>query len=214
MSYSKKTVYHLIPDGSYKVIRNCAKCGGQSTYVNTNNFRVNANGSQLDVWLIYQCEKCKHTYNLTIYERIKMSNISKEEYGRFLANDLILATEYGNRKELFTKNKAEIDLEQIGYHITVDNDQTLKSDGSSVENQAFTHGKIVSLTKFVGCGTMESIIIQNHYQLKIRTDKVLAEILHMSRSRINTMIDEGKISAVSKYVSQEMEIFCSEGSAK
>jgi hypothetical protein len=92
----------------YKILRKCGKCGCKKNYINTKRFRVNANGNRVDIWLIYQCEKCKHTYNLPIYERIRPSAIEKDEYERFLANDEELAEIYGKDKSIFAKNKAEI----------------------------------------------------------------------------------------------------------
>ena len=75
MSYLKKIEYEIIPKESFMVIRNCSGCGRKSYFKNTKRFRVNANGNKLDVWLIYQCEKCRHTLNLTIYERQKASSV-------------------------------------------------------------------------------------------------------------------------------------------
>jgi hypothetical protein len=141
---------------------------------------VNANGNQLDVWIIYQCEKCKHTYNLTIYERIKSSDLNKEEYQRFLSNDQGLATEYGKKKELFAKNKCEIDLEQISYQLALINDQPMNSEG-----------------KF---------IIRNPCEIKVRTDKILSEILHIARSSIKTLIEREHLSTLPKYISRETEV--------
>ncbi len=76
-------------------------------FVNTGKFRVNANGSRVDVWLIYQCEKCKHSLNLTVYERVRPSRISDEEYRLFLENDETLAVKYGNDKEFLKRNRVE-----------------------------------------------------------------------------------------------------------
>ena len=90
MSYLKKIEYEIVLDKSFKVVRNCSGCGMKTNYINTKRFRVNANGSKLDVWLIYQCEKCKHTYNLTIYERQKTISIPKEEYKQYTYGEEIL----------------------------------------------------------------------------------------------------------------------------
>lgn len=103
MSYSKKIEYEVVPEGSCSVIRNCSGCGRKALFQNTKKFRVNANGNKLDVWLIYQCEKCRHTWNLAIYERQRMSAISAEEYQRFLQNDRELAEQYGRNFQLFRK---------------------------------------------------------------------------------------------------------------
>lgn len=95
MSYLHTIEYTLQPVKSYVVIHNCSGCGSKSSFINTNRFRVNANGNKLDVWLIYQCSKCKHTLNVAIYERIKSSAVSKEEYVKFLQNDEKFAQNYG-----------------------------------------------------------------------------------------------------------------------
>ena len=115
MSYLKKTEYEIVLKDSFWVIRNCPKCGRKTYFKNTKKFRVNANGNRLDVWLIYQCEECKHTLNISIYERQKVSSIPKEEYECFLNNDEQFAEMYGKNVQLFRKNKADIDFEKINY---------------------------------------------------------------------------------------------------
>lgn len=179
MCYSNKIEYKIIPKGSYKVIRNCAKCGCKSYFINTNKFRINANGNQLDVWLIYQCEECKHTFNLTIYERKRPSEINNNEYIRILANDIDLATEYGNKKEIFARNKSEIDLESLQYQI---------------------------IQSFDGSHQSEEIIIRNPYELKLRTDRVLADIFKITRSMVKSLIAEKKLLDIPKYLSREIQI--------
>lgn len=108
MSYLNKNEYSTISNESFKVIRKCSGCGKKSIFINSNKFRVNANGNRIDVWLIYHCRKCKHTYNLTIYERLRKDALSFELYTGFMENDEKLTKTYGTDKSLFVKNKAEI----------------------------------------------------------------------------------------------------------
>ncbi len=115
MSYLKKIEYEIIPKDSFWVIRSCSKCGRKTHFKNTKKFRVNANGNKLDIWLIYQCEECKHTLNLAIYERQKVSSIPKEEYQSFLDNNERLTERYGKNMQLFRKNKADIDFDRIKF---------------------------------------------------------------------------------------------------
>lgn len=151
--------YMLLPEEAYRILRNCPKCGSGSSFISTNNFRVNANGNRIDVWLIYQCEKCRHTYNLTIYERMKPSFLARDEYQAFLENDKELALKYGMNKGIFEANRAQIDATNIPYSL-----KKLKEE----EKPEF--------------------VIKNPYGLKIRTDKLLAEVLEISRSAAKELL--------------------------
>lgn len=92
---------------SRKVYHRCGGCGRKQEFLNSGKFRVNANGNRVDVWLIYRCKKCKHSWNLTIYERVKPSKIAPSDYELFMENDYEFALEYGNNIEFLKKNHAE-----------------------------------------------------------------------------------------------------------
>lgn len=77
MSYLKKLEYEIVLKDSFWIIRNCPQCGWKTYYKNTKKFRVNVNGNKLDVWLIYQCEECKHTLNITMFRQKPLSELSK-----------------------------------------------------------------------------------------------------------------------------------------
>lgn len=171
MSYLKKIEYEIIPKDSFWVIRSCPKCGRKTHFKNTKKFRVNANGNKLDIWLIYQCEECKHTLNLAIYERQKVSTIPREEYRRFLDNDGQLAEKYGKNMQLFRKSKADIDVDRINYEF-VKLHETLESSD---------------------CGEQMVITINNPYQLKLRPEKQIAEVLGLSRSQVKNLLERGEI---------------------
>ena len=89
----------------YKIIHKCGRCGRKMTFISTRRFRVNANKNKLDVWLIYQCKKCRHTLNVPIYERISPQKIPKELYEKFLANDEELAIRCGADAALLKSKK-------------------------------------------------------------------------------------------------------------
>ncbi len=166
MSYLRKIGYSIIPEHSFNVIRNCSGCGRKAVFHNTNRFRVNANGNKLDVWLIYQCIKCKHTSNLTVYKRQNPESLLQQEYEKFLSNSQDLAFEYGTNSQFFAQNSAEVDWENIKY--------TIESQAISEEkDRAFQKGDL--------------IVISNSYMIKIRTDKIVSEILNLSRSRLKAM---------------------------
>lgn len=172
MSYLKKIEYEIVVNESFFVIRSCKGCGRKTHFKNTKKFRVNANGNRLDIWLIYQCEKCKHTFNLAIYEREKSSSITKEEYIRFLNNDEKLGETYGRNIQLFRKNKAVIDLERINYDL-------IKLHESIEKNNNLKEQIMIK--------------IYNPYELKIRPEKQISEVLGLSRSQIKKMIKQEEI---------------------
>lgn len=174
MSYFRKIEYEMIPGDSFSVIRGCAKCGRKTHFVNTGKFRVNANGNQLDVWLIYQCEECKHTLNLAIYERQKVSSIPRAEYQRFLDNDEELARMYGTDMQLFQKNGAEIDYERVSVAFV--------KKYEAEEND-----------KNVSFGNATLITIHNHCNLRFRAEKQIAMVLGLSRSRVKRMFETGEL---------------------
>lgn len=171
MSYVRKIEYEIIPEESFPVRRGCPGCGKKTLYRNTEKFRVNANGNRLDVWLIYQCEKCRHTLNLSIYERRGVSSIPGEEYGLFLDNDELLAREYGRDIQLFRRNKAEVDFEGLRYRLEIKRD----------------------VTETVNGGPQIRLSPHNPYGLKIRPERQIAEILGISGNQAKRMLREEEI---------------------
>ena len=73
---------------------------------------MNANGKQVDIWLIYRCKKCKHSWNLTIYERRRPSKIDPDEYELFIENDEALALKYGNDMNFLRKTMLNLNERQ------------------------------------------------------------------------------------------------------
>lgn len=169
MSYLRKIEWDIIPDNKPKVIRNCPKCGKRTLFLNTEKFRVNANKNLIDIWLIYQCSKCKSTWNMTLYERIKPRDINHEVYEKFLANDKELVDIYGFDISLHNRNKAELLWDSIGYHV---NSQELEF--SEKENE-------------------QEIKISCKYPIQLRVDKLLSQQLNVSRSQIKKFYQNGLI---------------------
>ncbi len=175
MSYQKTHEYEITPEESYSIIRNCSICGCKSVFVNTNNFRVNANGNRIDVWLIYQCSKCKHTYNLTIHERLKVDQFSSDHFRSLMNNEKELAKKYGTDKSFFVKNKAETDWNSVKYQIVNIKTRQLAAD----ESILFHSGDIIQ--------------IDNPCGLKVRNDKIIAELFHITRNTAKQLEETGHI---------------------
>lgn len=175
MSYIQRKIWEIVPLDSPAVIRNCPKCGEKTYYINSKKFRVNANGNCVDIWLIYNCEKCKSSWNFTIYERVKPKKINASHYKRFMDNDRLLAIEYGFDRQLHDKNKSEIESKNIEYKI----------EETDLEISIDTNSKIM-------------IEIQNKYALNMRIDRFLSEQLQISRTQIKQMHENGNIRCESE----------------
>ena len=191
MSYSRKIEYEIILKDSFRVIRSCPGCGRKTHFKNTKMFRINANGNKLDVWLIYQCEECKHTFNLAIYERRKVSSIPKEEYQQFLDNDQQLAEMYGKSMQLFRKNKADIDFDRPDYDRS--NFDRSNYGRSNVDRSNFDLVKLHETIENSESGEQILITISNPYGLKIRPEKQIAMVLGLSRSQVKSLLEKGEI---------------------
>lgn len=171
MSYVNKLEYKIVPTNTFKILRRCAGCGCKQIFLSKGNFRVNANGSRLDVWLIYGCEKCGYTYNLSIYERVKSDKIPKAQYQKFLMNDEKVIFRFGTDKSVFTKNRVEIAWDFIEYKII-----------PMKENKLEMEKKPLTIKVYNPCG------------IPVREDKVLANILQISRSKVTRLLNEGRLS--------------------
>ena len=90
-----------------RVFHRCGGCGKKQEFLNSGKFRVNANGNSVDVWLIYRCRKCKHSWNLTIVERTRPGRIPSELFEAFQANDAPTAAAYGRDVMFLKRNRAE-----------------------------------------------------------------------------------------------------------
>lgn len=180
MSYANdnRTIrWEVIPQNTPKVVRNCPKCGNGAKYINTRRFRVNANKRNLDVWLIYQCEACKSTWNMTIYERTSPGKLQPKEYEAFLANDIDLAESYGFDPMIQQRLKCVMDYSEVTYEI-------LKYEGPDGQ---------------LGRKIESDVLIEIHpsLPLPLALDAVLAEGLRESKSKIRRYEKEGAVLLLS-----------------
>lgn len=119
MNQKHRKKWVILPERLPAVLRRCPRCGQKTEFENSGKFRVNANGSLLDVWMIYRCARCEASWNLSVHERVEVSFLDRKEYEGFLNNDRSLIEMYGNNRAVFVKNKAEIVINSEDYKIQV-----------------------------------------------------------------------------------------------
>ncbi len=161
--------WELIPSSWPTVIRSCPKCGNAQAYTCSGNFRVNANQNNLDIWLIYQCCKCKSTWNMEILSRTKVKTIDKEMYHRFITNDPELARQYAFDAAIHGYNKVTVNYDEISYTIQG------------------------AVPEFAPGSTECRIEITSPYPVDLRLDALLSRQLGLSREKIKNLWKSGKI---------------------
>ncbi len=160
------TRWIITPQTAPAVIRACSKCGGQSRFVCSHKFRVNANGNNLDVWLIYKCQTCDTTWNMELFARVKPRQLDSALYQRFLSNDAATAMYYACDASTLGKNKAVVSYDDVAYTV----------EKASLPKEA------------------DGIEIVSEYDLGIRLDKLLSEELDISRMKVKAMLKHGEIA--------------------
>ncbi|KZK91894.1 hypothetical protein PsAD46_01421 [Pseudovibrio sp. Ad46] len=78
MSKSLKYVWTLQPENPPHPIIPCKNCGVLKPFKPSGKFRLNANGTRLDAWLIYKCMTCDATWNRPIFERRNRKQIAPD----------------------------------------------------------------------------------------------------------------------------------------
>lgn len=184
MRYLEILELEVIPEVTPLVRRNCPKCKDKSHYISTEKFRVNANRKLLDIWLIYQCSKCKSTWNMSIYERASSKNFSKDLLYRFQENDKELALSYSYNNHVLRKNQAEILWDEVQYTIHVNGTNTFSNKSR---------------------GQLYRII--NPYEIPISLDKLLSRQLGVSRNKIKSMIEQGTIYNPDKKNLEKLKVY-------
>lgn len=182
MSYANltKVEVKVVPQGTPKVVKNCPKCGGGSHFVNSGKFRVNANKKYLDIWLIYQCEKCKSTWNMTLYERMNPTSMDNLLLERLMTNDEGLVMIYGSDSTNFKRNFVTADYGDVIY--TIDP---------------------LDVDRLFGESDQVCISFSADYELPVKIIKVIAQVLDISVSKTKRLYDQGTIECDAKKFSKE-----------
>lgn len=91
-----------------EVIRHCKKCAAKTAHISSGLFRINAQQKALDIWLVYRCERCKNTWNATIFSRVHPKVVPAALLEKFTANDPSLGWKYAMDSALIKKNGGEM----------------------------------------------------------------------------------------------------------
>lgn len=165
----KKITWNIIYKNLPTIQRRCPKCGINSEFISSNNFRVNANKNNLDVWLIYNCKNCDSSWNMDILSRVNSKSIPCDYYEKFLNNDKELAKKYAFDIEIHKQNKVNCNYNNLKYDIV----------GESIDIENLDYD--IDLT------------INSEFPVNIRLDRILSEKLEIPRKEIAKLCEDNII---------------------
>lgn len=64
----------------------CVDCPSDRAGTGDGRFRVNANGTLLDVWLLVNCVACDRTAKLTVHDRVTVRSLPADRLAGYTAN--------------------------------------------------------------------------------------------------------------------------------
>lgn len=169
----KNTIsWSIQPKSTPLVLRNCNKCRKKKEFYCSELFRMNANKQKIDVWLIYKCNQCDTTWNVTIFSRINPVDIDKSLFDKMSKNDKETAWKYAFDMDTLKSNQAEA-IFNIDYFAEGENIDFYKNQSQAV---------------FINIAT--------EYSFNLRLDKLLKDKLNVSRKKLLELIENGYISTI------------------
>ncbi len=160
----------ILPQQPPQPLLHCKRCGGTRSYKTSGKFRVNANGKQVDAWLIYKCTTCDNTWNRPILERRPVASIEPLLLASLSANEAALAERLAFDAEALKRWAPRLD-ETAGAVVT-----KAVLAGSTARTRAL------------------QIVCVVPSPLALRLDRLLAEELRLPRARIKALAASGALA--------------------
>jgi hypothetical protein len=164
-------VWRITPLTTPRVHRHCPHCGDRR-FASTDRFRLNANKQRIDVWLIYRCETCEATWNLTVLSRTRQADIDPDLFERMTRNDAATARACAFDAELLSRAGA----------------RTAASERVHIDQ---TSGDLAR-ARAVGA----RVRIDMRHPCRLRLDQLLATRLGRSRSSLAREAARGAIAII------------------
>lgn len=166
--------------------KKCSKCNKNTLFYCSDKFRLNSQKKYLDVWLIYRCNDCDTTYNLTILSRTKPDMIDRVLLQKFMQNDEQQAWQYALDSDVAKRNQVEHDYSQMQYNI-------IREELS------------LSQIAEIGSDFVEFEIKLDH-SLPLKLNQIIRTALDISSTRLDKMLSLGIISVLPAGTSQKQKI--------
>lgn len=146
----------------------CSGCGCLKPFRSSGKVRLNANGRKLDAWLIYKCTDCDKTWNRTLFERRNVRDLSQSTLAALQDSD----------PDWVRLQEFDVD--------------GLKRNAQRIDWSADAVVRKEVIQRRSGW-TMLEIELAAECASSLRLDRLLASELAISRRRLQTLHDEGKL---------------------
>jgi hypothetical protein len=160
--------------------RRCLTCRS-ARYRANGKFRVNANRKLLDVWLLALCVGCGETIKLTVMERVNVRAIDPPTLNRFYDNDVDLAAKLLRDPQLLRRNGVALDW-----------------DGAWALRQ----------TTDVSGADVVDVSVRFVQRIPINLTRLLSVGLDVSRSEVQRLVAEGRLSSTHRLTGRSSADFC------
>lgn len=147
----------------------CNRCGCIKPFQSSGKFRLNAQGKRLDAWLIYNCTSCQNTWNCPIWERVNIRETDPALLEALQLNDQVLS------------KSLAFDIKQLRQH------------AQQVKECADTNVHKELVSNPARPWSALEIVMAVPICTSLRTDRLLANELGLSRARIRAFEKDGTL---------------------
>ena len=146
----------------------CSRCRGIKPFRCSGKFRLNANGKRLDAWLIYRCVSCDNTWNRPVLERRNRRDI----------DPLFLHALEANHPQWICRYAFDIaSLRNRAERVEEFSDVEIEKHVLSAGSKPLSELEILLAVPVPTC---------------LRTDRLLASQLGLSRKRVEDLTEKGR----------------------
>jgi hypothetical protein len=161
----------ILPQEPPQPLLYCKRCGGTKSYHSSRKIRVNANGKRVDAWLIYKCTSCDSTWNRPVLERQNVRSIDPLFLASLCANDARVA------------DRLAFDVEDLKRSAPLLKEATNAVVAKEVLSPSTAQPRELHILCIVPC------------PVALRLDRLLADELRLSRSRVHALEKSGALVA-------------------
>lgn len=170
MSHTFLVQWTISPKVAPRPLLACNRCKTTRPFETSGKTRLNANGRRLDAWLIYRCSSCDSTWNRPIFERRHIGDIDPVTLSALQNNDGAW-------------------IEKVAFDI-----DGLRRDTGQVEEFSEVDLRKTILKQAVESPLRLEIVLDLAARTSLRTERLLSMELGLSRKRIATLEEAGRLA--------------------